>query len=1205
MKAKLWIILILAVLFSRHADAGWSWSDPMELAGDAGSNDWTLTDLAAARDNPAHIYFVYKNNTGSIAIIGDANGGADGWPIRIVLGIDGQYHQGAHNYALASFDQGQSIYLAFLYPMPDHNWDGIMFTRSIDAGQSWSAPVFISPTDEQFGCAGLDMDVTSSGGRIFIATSAHLNDDIDDEPDQIQGFVSSNQGDSWTYNQISRSHSNAALEPSVAGMAGECLVAWVEGERARSSASTQGGSGDWTSPRQIIRQNDGAITFPKVIFVGGQEAYAAVKAVAHDENHAQIMFTYWNGSSWNDSPVVASYSNNNQNDGPIALVMGGDDHAVPYIVWSNMNSGNYEVLGARYNRSSNTIGGAEYISNSDGTPSSPVMGVTPAGTQGANVIWYENARWMSSTLISFTEPPQLIYPPNGSQVFTFTPNLIWSGVPNADTYQAQVSSSAGFESPEREHTTTELSWTVAPDLFGGTWYWRARAHDFSGWSDWSAGWSFIVNVDIQPPTVIVYTPNGGETWDVGTTHNIGWNADDSVGVASHKIEYSTDGGSVWVTIRDWTNGDPNTYSWTVPNTPSNICRVRVSARDAANNEGSDISDNNFTIRNPDIQSPVVTVITPNGGEAWTVGQTYAIIWTATDNIGVTAHRMEYSTNSGSNWILIRDWTDGNPQSYSWTIPNTPSTQARVRISVRDADNNAGEDISNANFTILALDSQPPVVTVNVPNGGEVWDIGITHNITWTATDNVGVTETKFDYSTDSGNNWLLIRDWAVGNQGDYAWTVPDNPATTARVRVSARDGAGNIAFDISNGDFTISAANQEVRLSVPNGGEAWQVGSSHQITWNSPDGQVANRLEFSTDGGSAWIVIRDWTEGDPRQYTWTVPSAPTNRARVKVSCRDADDIVTSDISDTDFSIFIVDNQAPSVTVLAPNGGEAWDCQSVQNIIWNDNDNVGVSAYKMEYTTNSGGSWELIRDWTEGDPHTYAWTVPRVLSQECQVRITCRDAAGNSSFDVSNDLFTIRDGTAPQVEITGPANSDSIYSGALVMIDWNASDNFAVSAYKLDYSSDGGADWRTISDWANGNPQSYSWIVPEIPVGPCMTRVLCSDQEFNVGADTVELHINGSVDTGDDLSPIRYELSQCYPNPFNAQTTIEYTLARSSRVNIEILDVLGRQIETIPVGMQGMGVYRIIWDSKDNRSGVYFYRITAGRYSEIKKMVLLK
>jgi hypothetical protein len=100
---------------------------------------------------------------------------------------------------------------------------------------------------------------------------------------------------------------------------------------------------------------------------------------------------------------------------------------------------------------------------------------------------------------------------------------------------------------------------------------------------------------VGPPRIDVTSPNGGEVWFVDSTYNIIWISDnfkDSV-----KIEYSTNGGGGWNTIIAKTPND-GVHPWTIPNTPSALCRVRVS--DAVDGDPYDISNSNFTItREPD------------------------------------------------------------------------------------------------------------------------------------------------------------------------------------------------------------------------------------------------------------------------------------------------------------------------------------------------------------------------------------------------------------------------------------------------------------------------------------------------------------------------------------------------------------------------------------------------------------------------------
>ncbi len=93
-------------------------------------------------------------------------------------------------------------------------------------------------------------------------------------------------------------------------------------------------------------------------------------------------------------------------------------------------------------------------------------------------------------------------------------------------------------------------------------------------------------------------------------------------------------------------------------------------------------------------------------------------------------------------------------------------------------------------------------------------------------------------------------------------------------------------------------------------------------------------------------------------------------------------------------------------------------------------------------------------------------------------------------------------------------------------------------------------------------------------------------------------------------PTTFTLNQNYPNPFNPETTIDYYVAQGSHVELAIYNLLGDKIKTLVSGYQAAGNYSIKWraDSDDGSlvaSGVYFYKLTAGDYTDSKKMTLMK
>ncbi len=89
------------------------------------------------------------------------------------------------------------------------------------------------------------------------------------------------------------------------------------------------------------------------------------------------------------------------------------------------------------------------------------------------------------------------------------------------------------------------------------------------------------------------------------------------------------------------------------------------------------------------------------------------------------------------------------------------------------------------------------------------------------------------------------------------------------------------------------------------------------------------------------------------------------------------------------------------------------------------------------------------------------------------------------------------------------------------------------------------------------------------------------------------------------TPSTFSLSQNYPNPFNPATLINYSLARSGSVKLAVYDVLGREVATLVNEKQNAGEYNVRFDGRMLASGMYFYRIEAGSFTQVKKMLLLK
>jgi hypothetical protein len=128
------------------------------------------------------------------------------------------------------------------------------------------------------------------------------------------------------------------------------------------------------------------------------------------------------------------------------------------------------------------------------------------------------------------------------------------------------------------------------------------------------------------------------------------------------------------------------------------------------------------------------------------------------------------------------------------------------------------------------------------------------------------------------------------------------------------------------------------------------------------------------------------------------------------------------------------------------------------------------------------------------------------------------------------------------------------------------------------------------------------------VGLVFLRVTITDDSLAQAIDSLEVHVRvdpSGIEDPVNLIPKEYSLEQNYPNPFNPSTYIKFGLPKSGKVNIEIFNILGQKVTTLIDDFRPAGYHVIRFNANYLASGIYFYKIQAGDFVKIKKMILMK
>ena len=276
-----------------------------------------------------------------------------------------------------------------------------------------------------------------------------------------------------------------------------------------------------------------------------------------------------------------------------------------------------------------------------------------------------------------------------------------------------------------------------------------------------------------------------------------------------------------------------------------------------------------------------------------------------------------------------------------------------------------------------------------------------------------------------------------------------------------------------------------------------------------------------------------------------------------------------------------------------------------NIVWD----LSVDGLEIDNEIGLRGGMSWNPSFESGDVN-YAIMLPSYYFDKSGSWISDLNVRGIGNIDSLTTLYfsnltqfspiaVFSNGTVPveqssfEVEITGEK---------LVSILWSTKTETQNSGWNIEWRS-GSGQWNTLAFIAGAGtttePKNYSYQ------HMLKTETINSAIEYRLK----QIDLNGNFSYSEiksvEMKAEKFGLEQNYPNPFNPATQISYQLSAKSHVFLVIYDLLGREVQTLVNQPKEAGFYSVKFDGVNLPSGIYFYRLKAGNFTEIRKMTLVK
>ncbi len=773
------------------------------------------------------------------------------------------------------------------------------------------------------------------------------------------------------------------------------------------------------------------------------------------------------------------------------------------------------------------------------------------------------------TVYDWSDEPFCIYnlqltSPNGGNLFQAgsSQNITWSSAQianvkleysqNNGSNWTQIIASTGA-------STGTYSWSV-PNLAASQYIIRISDTTDSTINDFSDNIFTVVLLNITYPSA------PSTKLRAGNLCNITWNQQGLSGTV--KLELTTNNGSSYTSIATGINVSEGTYSWLIPDISSLNCKIRITSE--LYGLILDSSDNNFTICR-------LILNTPNGSEIWSSGSVHTISWTS---IYILALKLEYSLTNSNNWIQIAPTISASLGSYSWTVPAVNSNLCRVRIS--DVTFPQILDISDTTFTIQ------PSINVIAPNGGEYLVIGNVYHIQWNAIPDIS--SVSIVYSVDNGASWIPIQASSYpASAGSYEWVIPNTTSTQCRMKV--QNFANNNVYDTSDSVFTISDGN---------------LAPIAQISADITSGNAPLTVHFTDQSihGSCPITSWDWDFGDntPHANTQNPTHLYANRGiySVSLSVSGANNISNSI---TAANLITLSNQAPYVSEPLPDIIVNEDFATIfTNLSSNFTDNDGdILTYSVSFDSTTIHA-SIVNNTLELS------SLPNV-NGHTNIIITANDNYQlerllKSSNSKNRDICTCSFSVTINPINDPPQIISYLPTQTTFTVVQNETQNFSINA--LDIDSQINYHWyiNNVDQSINTNEFAYQFTQNDT----YQVKAVAYDSISSVEQLWT---VTATVENNDpQVTPLETRMYTNYPNPFNPETTIRYSLKSTGWVNISVYDIKGQLLRILTNSNQKPGRYHVIWNGRDNHndavaSGIYYIQMKTNEGNDIRKITLIK